>query len=132
MEKSLICNPKIKVRKSSIHGYGVFAKEDIKKGEILEECHFISLPTQFYFTIKTWPIYRYIFYYPKDPPTEEFALPFGNGCIYNSSSTPNADWNTDVVRRLFIFLAIKDIKKGEEICTNYEASIEWCKQYNLI
>ena len=40
---SLILNPKIEVKKSNVHGYGVFAKEDIKQGEILEECHFISI-----------------------------------------------------------------------------------------
>ena len=40
----MIVNPKIEVRKSSIHGYGVFANADIEIGEILEECHFISVP----------------------------------------------------------------------------------------
>ena len=32
---------KIEVRDSSKHGRGVFAKEDIKSGEMLEECHYI-------------------------------------------------------------------------------------------
>ena len=40
----LILNKKIEVRKSPIHGYGVFATEDILPREILEECHFILFP----------------------------------------------------------------------------------------
>jgi SET domain-containing protein len=34
---------KIEVRKSPIHGMGVFAKENIKSGEIIENCHFTIL-----------------------------------------------------------------------------------------
>ena len=40
MKDKLYHNPKLEVRKSPLQGYGVFAKEDIKKGELLEECHY--------------------------------------------------------------------------------------------
>ena len=40
----LIHNDKIEVRKSILQGYGVFAKDFIKKGEILEECHLVEVP----------------------------------------------------------------------------------------
>jgi SET domain-containing protein len=40
MKDKLIFNNKMEVRSSPIHGYGVFAKEDIKAGEILEEIYF--------------------------------------------------------------------------------------------
>jgi hypothetical protein len=128
----ILIQHKTEVQKSSVHGLGVFAKEDIKQGEVIEECHFMSLSPPMYNRIKRWPIIRYVFHYPKGLEGEELAWPFGNGCIYNSSSNPNADWNTDINNRLFVFIAIKDIKKGEEIYTNYEQSIKWCKQQNLI
>ena len=122
------------VKKSSIHGYGVFAKEDIKKDDIIEECHFMSLPSQLYDSIKRWPILRYVFHYPIRAlgRFEELVWPFGNGCIYNSSPNPNASWNTDEVNRLFVFYALKDIKKGEEIFTDYEAQIKYTKEQGLI
>ena len=41
MKSKLIPPSKIYVDKSSLKGRGVFAKEDIKSGEIIEECHFI-------------------------------------------------------------------------------------------
>ena len=39
----LFHSDKIEVRDSSIHGRGIFAKEDIKSGEMLEECHYIVI-----------------------------------------------------------------------------------------
>ena len=47
MKDKLYHNPKLEVRKSSIEGYGVFAKEDIKKGELLEECHYCTVEGYF-------------------------------------------------------------------------------------
>ena len=130
----ILIQGRTEVKKSSIHGYGVFAKEDIKEGDIIEECHFMSLPSQLYDSIKRWPILRYVFHYPIRAlgRFEELVWPFGNGCIYNSSPNPNASWNTDEVNRLFVFYALKDIKKGEEIFTDYEAQIKYTKEQGLI
>ena len=38
----------------------------------------------------------------------------------------------DGVNRLFVFYALKDIKKGEEIFTDYEAQIKYTKEQGLI
>jgi len=122
---------KTEVKKSPIHGYGVFAKEDIKKDDIIEECHFMSMHPLMHATMKRLPIARYTFSFPKST-IEELIWPFGNGCIFNSSPTPNADWNTDTDNRLIIFVALKDIKKGEEMFTNYESSITYYKKQGLI
>ena len=35
---------KIEIKDSEIHGLGVFATERIEKGEIIEECHLITVP----------------------------------------------------------------------------------------
>tara|TARA_Y100001973_G_C4987948_1_gene227478 strand:- start:43 stop:468 length:426 start_codon:yes stop_codon:yes gene_type:complete len=128
---SLIYNPKIEVKKSSIHGYGVFAKENIKKGEVLEECHYISIPKVPLMSFLSLSLEKekilnfisYFFRFPKTKSYKEIALPLGNGCIYNSSITPNADWETNEKTKLFIFKSIKKIKKGEEILTNYHHSV---------
>ena len=42
----LIHNDKIEIRRSGVHGYGVFANDFIKKGEILEECHLVEIADQ--------------------------------------------------------------------------------------
>ena len=46
MKDRLIFNNKIELRKSTIHGWGVFAKENISAGEILEEIPFLIIPIQ--------------------------------------------------------------------------------------
>ena len=137
---TLVYNSKIEIKKSPIHGYGVFAKENIKKDEILEECHFISFPYNEEFTsfYQSNNMARYVFIFPRfkkhnvKKENLEFALPLGAGCVYNSSPNANADWETDKKRRLFIFKSIKNIQKGEEICTNYQSHVDWCKNKKLI
>ena len=132
----MIVNPKIEVRKSSIHGYGVFANADIEIGEILEECHFISIPgfslskEDKAFLSKN-DLGKYMFRFPRNT-MQEIAWVLGIGSIYNSSPKHNADWETNEKRRLVIFRSIKNIQKGEEILINYQDHLEWCKRVNLI
>ena len=125
MVERLYFNKKIEVRKSPIHGYGVFAKEDINKGEILEECFYI---------VQDFNPYNadYLFSFPdKNNENKYNVLPLGYGCIYNSSKVEgenNAIWNTNIDDNIFIFKSIKDIKKDEEICTFYGKN--WWENYN--
>ena len=132
----MIINPKIEVGKSSIHGYGVFANADIKMGETLEECHFISVPgTSLSEEDKAFlsknDLGKYMFRFPRGT-MQEIVWVLGAGSIYNSSFESNADWETNEKRRLVIFRSIKNIQKGEEILINYQDHLEWCKRVNLI
>ena len=43
MDKVLIKSSKIGIKKSPVHGWGVFALEDIEIGDIVEECHFVTV-----------------------------------------------------------------------------------------
>ena len=53
-----------------------------------------------------------------DPSKPSFAaIPLGNGCIYNSSPIPNAEWFTTTDS--FIFRTLDKIKQGKEIRTFY-------------
>tara|TARA_Y100000034_G_scaffold17991_1_gene19846 strand:+ start:748 stop:1278 length:531 start_codon:yes stop_codon:yes gene_type:complete len=136
----LIHNNKIEVRKSKLHGYGVFAREFIQRGEILEECHLIEISES----------NPYAFIYPKATgprgglvgENKLFVLPTGFAAIYNSARDAygaNANWtnsgkdkhhdshwppNGPKSDNIFIFKAIKDIQKDEEILTDYSTFIE--------
>lgn len=140
---------KIEVRESPIEGWGVFAKENIAKGEILEESPFIVFPS---WILAGKPIFEIIKHHNllnprekyitslaknlgfKDPDDYYFkwmpkhqtegeeivytVLPLGFGPIYNTSNSGNnAEWK--IKDNTFVFLASKDIKKDEEICTFY-------------
>lgn len=118
----LIFSPKIEIRKSTIHGWGIFAKEDIKSGEILEESPFLIVPMSPGESSSIFIDYR--FNYPRTNWKYQ-TIPFGFSCLYNHSNNPNARWETDEENELFVFYTKKDIKKDEEILVYYGDNIYW-------
>ncbi len=123
IKNKLIC--RVEVRKSPIHQYGVFAKEDIKADEIIEEC---VVPTQcieakyeymdgqvYISNMDTLSQYR--FTGPVDG--SYWIIPTGNAMVYNHSIEANSINYHDTENRLLVFKAIKDIKKDEEVVWNY-------------
>lgn len=109
MKQDNLIRRNIVVRRSKIHGYGVFAAEDFKKDDIIEECY-----TLIFYSEKPY-LYNYIF----DAGEGLSALPLGSGCIFNHSKTPNVNYSYDTDRQVMIFKALKDIKNGEEITSSY-------------
>lgn len=122
MKQELYTNPKIQVRKSKIHGWGVFAKENISNGEILEENAFLVIPIGTNEASSIFIDYR--FNYPRVNPTLQ-VIPFGFSGLYNHSNNPNAQWETDTENDLFIFKAIKNIDKDSEIFVYYGDENYW-------
>lgn len=108
----MLKNNKVYVNKSPIHGLGVFAIDDIYEGEIVEICPIMYILTSDRITS------RYTFSWPKFVGKKQ-VIALGYGSLYNSSNTPNCDWQTDVIKSQIIFKAISDIKANEEITTNY-------------
>lgn len=108
---------KVYVDKSKIHGLGVFANEDIPKGEIIEVVPISDLHLPKGQNSNCLLDYR--FNWPSGNTPETQVAAWGYGSIYNHSETPNANWISNMENYTFEFFAIKDIKKGEEICTYY-------------
>lgn len=97
----------IKVAASPIHGQGVFARQDFKPGDLIEECPILITPS--------FDRFRDFLYVGENG----YILPLGYGCLYNHAVTPNADYIHDPLRELLIITAEKAIKAGEEIVVNY-------------
>src|SRR5258708_17523945 len=89
------------VKKSPIHGYGVFASTAIEKDQVIEECHPLFLPQDSDFLI------NYSF-----QAGEESAIPLGFACIYNHSPTPNISYTYAAETKLFGFRALRLIQHG--------------------
>ena len=103
-------NPKIFIKKSNIHGYGVFANQDIKSGELLEECPYfeVSHSLEKLKLLSTSEASSYLFRYPssRDGKLEHYAFVFGCGSLFNSAKNldeKSAEWETAC--NLFIFRA---------------------------
>jgi SET domain-containing protein len=116
--KSKIFLNKIIVKKSKLHGYGVFAAKNFRKGEKIEACYFIlsrggdKVLEDYYFDANR-----------KD------ALLTGFGSIYNHSNEPNAIYTLNVTKRIATFKAARAIRKGEEIFISYGE--EWFKDRRM-
>jgi SET domain-containing protein len=109
----MIYNQKIYVDKSPVHGWGVFAKEDIMEGEVFEECPVLTLP------IKkgeiTSLLIDYRFNWPQGNEWEEQVFALGFGALYNHNENANAYWISNIENKTFQFISHRKIKKGEEI-----------------
>ena len=106
---------KIKVKKSELHGIGVFATKNIMEGEIIEECPILLIPIKEEKLLDQTHLYNY--YYEWDKNYNVILLGFGS--IYNHSYNANSEFNEDYKNETMILTAIKDIKEGEEITVNY-------------
>lgn len=99
----------------TIKGLGVFALENIKKGEIIEVCPLILVPIKDFEQIKKTKLYYYFFEYTKT----FFAIALGYCSLYNHSYSPNAKYVFDYKKRTITVVALRIIEKNEEIFFNY-------------
>lgn len=54
------------------------------------------------------------------PPTTTQAIILGLGSMFNHSNMQqNVGWERDLTNRLITYTALRDIKKGEELCISY-------------
>ena len=91
------------IANSDLNGLGLFATKDISEGTNLGIAHILI------------------------PHAEEtFAQSYCRtplGGFYNHSKDPNVDWDIDLSERVVQFVAVKDIKAGEELLFNYESPL---------
>ena len=116
---------KIYIGKSTIHGYGVFAHDSIKEGEIIEECPIFDLGI-----VKGEPsslMIDYRFNWPQGAGSDwtHQVLAWGYGSLYNHSNEANAYWRSNLERKTFEFVSNKKIEKDDEITVWYGGVDYW-------
>ena len=94
-------------------GLGVIAKQDFKKGDIIEIAPTVELPDEDSAFIGCTSLGSYWFGLGE----RGSCIGLGYSSLYNYSKKPNAWYVTG--SRTVIFKAGKSIKKGEEITVNY-------------
>ena len=107
-------SPKLEAKNTKKSGEGIFAKENVKKGEILaisggyiftsEECEKKPLELQQY----VYQVEKYFYIGPKEPSQIEDNYKFNHSC------EPNAG-----VSGQLSLVSIKNIRKGEEVTFDY-------------
>jgi hypothetical protein len=111
--EELYKNPKICVRRSKIHRWGVFAIEDIKEREILEEAPYFVLTKEEIDNVPTCGVYSYWLEDTKS------LVGMGFAGLYNHSFEANVDYQVDKISEVIRHYAKRDITKGEELLLNY-------------
>ncbi|MEK7586202.1 MAG: SET domain-containing protein [Patescibacteria group bacterium] len=120
---------KIHIGKSKLHGKGLFAKKDIKKGEIV----FIIKGKKIKFLINSQAKAKIAGFNWVGIGKNEWRDP-NKHCVYFNHS---CDANTAILGHVTV-IALRNIKKGEEVTFDYsttEADIFWqirchCKEKN--
>lgn len=105
----------IYVKDTQKYGRGIFAEQDIARGELIEVSPVIIIRKEEWekYLEKTI-LYDYCFYWGED-----LAIALGYGSLFNHSYDPNAKYYNNKTNSSIDFYAIKDIKKDEEITVNY-------------
>lgn len=116
----------ILVSKSPIHGYGVFAFEDINAGQLIEESKLLRLGFREKYIID--PVLKDYMWVNRNCSCDEcknhgFVAFLGLGLvsIYNHSDQPNTNQIIDYGNEVFTLIAKQPILKGEEIFVSYGA-----------
>lgn len=112
----------IYVAQSSISGLGVFAREEIREGEVVEECLVILVPGDQLSDLTKTRLLDY--YFAWGVGFQSAAVCLGFGSLYNHSYKPNAKYIKDEEDNIIRFVAIKNIKRDEEIIINYNGHPE--------
>ncbi len=99
----------------TLHIRGMVATVDIKKGAIIERCPVILVPKSEQEHLFKTKVKNYFFDWTK----KECAVVLGYGSLVNHSFTPNAIYKWDYKGKFMLYVAISDIKKGEEVLINY-------------
>lgn len=119
MKKLFTSSEKLYISKSKIlnAGRGVYANRDIKKDEIIETCPVIQVSEHDTANLKESVLVTYFFYFGKNKKRLLVALGFGS--IYNHAHKPNAKYKIKPSENAMEFIALRDIKKDQEITINY-------------
>lgn len=111
---------KVVVKRSKLHGKGVFAAKNISTKETIEFCETILISKDEIKYLNKTNLGNYLFSWKGG----NFVIALGNGSLYNHSYNPNARYIKKYREGKLKFVTIKKIMKGEEITVNYNGSPE--------
>lgn len=105
-------------------GRGVFALRDIKKGEVIEVAPVVPVSKNSVVQNGDAPD-GYLLEWDGNYEDEEYCMPLGYIMMYNHSSEPNLHLDQDYDKYTMTATALRDVKKGEELCWDYNIDELW-------
>ncbi|MFX1411268.1 MAG: SET domain-containing protein-lysine N-methyltransferase [Promethearchaeota archaeon] len=107
-------------------GKGLFAKQQIRKGKIIETAHVVLIPNNEYELIDKTVVSNYCFSWenPKYKSEYKMALAMSTCQFMNHSYTPNVRYEYYYRNDSIKYIAIRNISKGEELTMNYNGAVD--------
>jgi hypothetical protein len=115
---------KIVLGDSIIHHRGVFARQDIQPGEVVERCPMIQMEYRSKYQLDP-QIFNYLYAQPPCKCNEcqkhgmIMHMVLGYGMMYNHQDNPNAKWKFNYSQLFADVIAVRPIKNNEEIFLSY-------------
>ena len=108
------------VQSSPNRGRGIFTSKNIKKGTVIEISPVLVLTEKERKTIEKTILFHYVFEWGNDK--KKAALALGYVSLYNHSYDSNCEYEMEFGKKLMTIRTVKNIKKGEELFINYNAT----------
>jgi len=112
-------SPYLTIAPSEKRGRGVFATRNIPANTVIEISPVIVLSSKDRAAIEETKLFSYIFEWGASKKMGCLAL--GYISLYNHDYASNCDYEMDFEHRLMTIRTVQKIKKGEELCVNYNA-----------
>jgi len=112
--------PILEIKSSPKRGRGVFATADIKKGTVIEISPVIVLSEKERKIVEQTLLFDYIFEWGKNK--KKACVAMGYISLYNHNYDANCEYEMDFKKRIMTITTIRNIKKGEELFVNYNAT----------
>lgn len=111
-------------------GRGVIARKAAKKGTVLERSPVVVGPNKDFEAKhgKMTAADHYLLTWHEKGENKETAMGLGYLMLYNHSDTPNAEFRYRYPQKEIEMVALRDIKKGEEITHDYGGEGVWFKK----
>ncbi|KIW26935.1 uncharacterized protein PV07_06723 [Cladophialophora immunda] len=109
-------------------GRGVFATQDIPRGTVVEVSPvLIFTEEEVEKHTQHTCLQHYTYYWPSESGrTMTQALALGLGSMFNHSTRDqNVGWKRNTETEVIVYIALRDIKAGEELCISYGSVRLW-------
>lgn len=110
-------SPSLYIQKTNSKGRGVFTRDDIAAGTIIEDSPVIVMSAEERTHLDKTLLHDYIFEWGED--AKQCCMALGYLAMYNHSANSNCEYFMDYDAHSMYIKTMRDIKAGEELTTNY-------------
>ncbi len=114
--------PYLYISEAGKKGRGVFTKQNIAKGTVIEVAPVIVIPVKDIELIDKTILGNYIFEWGWSKRLRCMAL--GYVSLYNHDYSSNCEYDMNYEKKIIKIITVKPVKKREELSINYNASPE--------